>query len=146
MSLIKLRDNDIFGIDRLFDDVLSTWKTPLWSDPLASDSNIVNYRDPIDMKTYEDGSFKYSFDVPGFSKNDIDIELDEDNMLLNIKSKSIEKSENESRQRHVSYRISLPEQTDIKGLEATCQDGILSIHGRTIPKQEAKNVKKIKIK
>lgn len=84
----------------------------------------------------------YFFEVPGFSKEDINITVDKNNLTI-----SSEKTQNTE----LGYELEpfkktywLPEQYDLNKLEATFNNGVLKIK---IPiKQSETNIKRIEIK
>lgn len=108
------------------------------------------FREPlIDMEETED-ELKVTVELPGISKEDIDIDVTEDTITIKAKRKeAIEEKKKGFYRVERSYRgfyrkIGLPCNVIPEKAEASYKDGILII---TLPKTEKKAVtKKIKIK
>lgn len=121
------------GIDRLFDemhDVERQWKFNPACDVEESDSY-----------------YLVSFDLPGISKDDVKIELVDNQLTVSGERKAETKDRNSQ---HVVERFygtfqrsfMLPVAVDAHKVEASYQDGVLRI---AVPKAEAAKPKQIKI-
>ncbi|MFB6153466.1 MAG: Hsp20/alpha crystallin family protein [Halodesulfurarchaeum sp.] len=91
----------------------------------------------VDVEDYGD-EFQVTADLPGFTKSDLDVELSENR--LRIAAEHEEESESEEPERYVrrerrtqsvSRTITLPEEVDDEGVEATFRNGVLTV---TLPK------------
>lgn len=90
------------------------------------------------------------FELPGFSKDDIDVSVENDQLIISA-SKSEEKGESDKKwlKKEISRgqyerRITLPENVNVEKISAESKDGILFL---SIPKVEiVDKVKKISIK
>lgn len=95
----------------------------------------------------EKGShYLLSMDVPGFSKDDLKIEV-QDNQLHIYGEKNEERKESKGKRFESSYGsieqwLTLPQNTKSETLEAQVEHGVLRI---AIPKTEASQAKQIKI-
>ena len=127
-----------------FNDILNNLETTQQKGVIASFLPAVNTRD-------EDDAYYVEVDLPGVSKDDIDITT-EDNVLTisgERKLKNETKEEDyykvESSYGKFSRSFALPEKVDINKIEAKNENGVLEI---VIPKvkEEEKKPKKIKIK
>lgn len=85
-----------------------------------------------------DDSYLYEKVVPSLTKDDINIEL-EDN-ILNISSEKKEEGDYHWSYRSFSEQITLGNNVDNDNIESSLKNGILSI---TIPKKEIKSNKKL---
>ncbi|NNF32461.1 MAG: Hsp20/alpha crystallin family protein [Saprospiraceae bacterium] len=99
----------------------------------------------VNVKEY-DNQFIVDVAVPGYDKNDIHINLDQDHLIISSERKG-EKDLN-FKIREFNYgtfnrKFRLPEDVDVENITASFKDGILSIH---IPKAEEVKPRKIDIK
>ena len=83
--------------------------------------------------TVDDDELKMSFDVPGFSKKDLDISVE--NSVIYIKGKT------DTREISKQYKVGLD--WDLSKTDATVYNGVLNI---SIPKLEERKKKVIEIK
>lgn len=112
--------------EQLVNDLLRDGNLHMWNRPHPSDYFNRNMK-------IEDDVLSMEFDVPGLSKKDISVKV-EDNIL------SIA-GENDSRTFNKSYKIS--EDWDVSKTSAETNDGVLTI---SIPKLEEKKAKVIEVK
>jgi len=150
MAIIKRRPEgewDPFGfltdfrseIDRVFDRSLAPWKFVVPSEKFWNPA----------MDVYQDkDKVVVQAEVPGLSKDDIDVSLEGDVLTIQGEKKE-EKEEKEKRYHRVerSYGyfqrvVELPAPVDAKGIKADFKDGVLKI---TLPKKEEAKPKSIKI-
>jgi len=112
-----------------------------------------------DYEFYEhDDEYVLDFDVAGFSKDDLNVEINEKDgyKILTIKAQKkigdINKKKKDKRyicksaklgKSEINFFTDLPEDIDIKKVSSTVKDGILTIR---FPRIKAKNSKTIKIK
>ena len=117
------------------------------------DWNLPVYRDSIwnpavDVKENE-GSFVLTADIPGLTKKDVKISIN--NRVLNLHGERKEEKENEDgkfyyRERHIgsfSRSFQLPETVNEDGIQASFRNGVLSIE---LPKLEESLPKDLEIK
>ena len=118
--------NDIFGLDELLD---------AWMDMVQAASQIDNVRQPIMAKPKHEGTMSYedrdkdivfTIDMPGVSKKDIDI---------NIEEHSIKVSAENGGKRKYNYSRKFKPAVDTESAKATFTNGVLDI---TVKKLEAK--------
>ena len=92
--------------------------------------------------------FRVTADLPGFSKEDVNIEVGEDSILIHAKKSMSEEEKNKNyiRQERTSQtfyrRVQLPEKVKSDDAKASLNNGILEI---TLPKKEPKETKKLQI-
>ena len=111
-------------------------------------SELMDFRTPaVDIRETEDQIIVHA-DIPGFSKQEIDIEIAGDRLKIKAESK-VEKEEEKkgyhSRERSYKgfYReIKLPKATKPEESKASYRDGVLEI---TLPKTEEEKGKKLEI-
>lgn len=96
----------------------------------------------------EEKSFAISLDMPGFGKEDIDIEVKDNHLIVTGERKSASKTEKNnvlrSERRYGKYSrvFSLPQNLKIDAIEARYENGVLDIR---VPKEEKSQPKKIQI-
>jgi HSP20 family protein len=92
--------------------------------------------------------YKLTVDLPGFNKEDVDIEVTEDAVTIQAKKtvSEEEKKKNYVRQERASQayyrRVPLPELVVSDDAKACINDGILEV---TLPKKEPKKSKKLAV-
>lgn len=119
-TMLSLRN---YPFDDLFDLIDSSFNYDSKNDYLLSEEN---------------DSYLISLSVPGISKKDIEIKLDDN--LIDI-SYDRKKSDNKSKfTKTFNKKFKLPEDSDIKNINAKSEDGILTI---TIPKIEIKKTNRV---
>jgi HSP20 family protein len=125
-------------MDRLFDVAF-----PTLSSVLANEVNEF----PIDL--YRDkNSFVVRAELPGFRKEDLNVEVADGILTVTGHQKSGEpaaKEEEEmtaTQERRVSRSIPLPEQVQLENIQAQYQNGVLTV---TLPKQEEVKPRQIAI-
>lgn len=97
--------------------------------------------------TETEGSFELHVSLPGFKKEDIHIELDENKLTVSGERKLEKKEDNkkyhlvETEYGSFSRTFTLPKNTKTNSIEANYKDGILQL---SIPKEE-KEIKKQQI-
>jgi HSP20 family protein len=128
-------------IDRYFDEPF--FATPqLWSQRSGSNSL------PLDV-IEEDGEYIVKASVPGVNPEDVEITLTDN--VLTIKGEMKQEDERDESNYHVRERrsggfmrqIALPTTVDPEKVEATNENGVLTLH---LPKSEAAKPKKIAVK
>jgi HSP20 family molecular chaperone IbpA len=127
-NLVKHSNRYNNGYDGLFTDF---WPSLFGPRHLLSDSFVDDEK--ISTETLDDKHI-YHFEVPGFAKEDLEIELD--NSLLVIKGKKDK--------REVSYTLKVNDSlVDQENIEAVCLNGILSV---TFPRKKEKIRRPILVK
>jgi HSP20 family protein len=115
--------------ERLFDD--------FWPSPSSQRENAWS---PLSEVEEEGDHFMLSMEVPGMSREDLKIEVVNNQVMISGEKKSKDKSFSESRKFHRSF--SLPTHVDAEKIEAQCQDGILKVY---VPKAENAKPRQIQI-
>ena len=97
----------------------------------------------------QNGNYQLKAELPGINKENIEVEVGENEILLKAKTEKQEEQKGKTYRSEFRYgeytrRISLPSNVDSSRAKAEYKDGILSI---TVPKanKEEENIKKIKI-
>lgn len=137
-------------MDRLFDDLRSGFENYMITPrQLSSDAMRTPAVDLID-----DGkSYKLNAELPGIKKEDINIEVSENDVEISAETKEEKKEEDEKsgyikRERRYSKfyrRVPLPEKVDSEKVEAEMKDGILTVRLPKVAPPE-KKARKIGVK
>ncbi|CAG8534938.1 4699_t:CDS:2 [Paraglomus occultum] len=132
-------------LDRLFDQFIRDLGTTRRGRRQGGGQR--KYVPSIDL--YEqDNEYIVTAELPGLDKNDINVEVRENSLILSGEAKRHEKyAQNkahiqERRWGRFSRTIDLPKEIKSTAIEAKYKDGVLEL---TIPKSEAAQPKKIKI-
>lgn len=147
MTLVKwnggLRSPSLFPRTSLFDDFFSDWPFDGGSEELQTE-----WVPAANIKE-TDKKFALELSVPGYTKKNIHVEVDSDDMLiLTGEREEVSKEELDKYNRrefsHGSFKRSfkLPETIDQSKVTAKCQDGVLFVE---LPKKEV-SIKKTKVK
>ena len=129
------------NIDRMFEDVLTPFAD------MQIEQNL-DFMPPVDIDE-TNTHFMMGFDLPGVSKNDVSIEVRDNQLVISGERKEEhERKEGRRRATEVCYgafqrMFTLPASVDANKVEATFQDGVLHI---AIPKVEATQPKQIPIR
>ena len=78
-------------------------------------------------------AYHATFALPGVTKNDVEIELD--NSVLTVNGKVSRKSDNSQSETTFNRSITVPDGVKTDGISASMQDGLLTV---TMPKSEDK--------
>jgi HSP20 family protein len=150
MLVTRYNPNSQFSDFRRGFDILNTMLNELTvpnnNDRFQSDFNpSVNTRE---------GEFAYHIevDLPGMKKDDIDIQIEDNNLIISgeRKIKKELKEENyykiESSYGKFKRSFSLPEDVDLENIHASSTDGVLEVVVPKLEKEKIEKTKKIKIK
>lgn len=103
---------------------------------------------PVDVRE-TDSSYVFAAELPGLTKDDVEITLEDNLLTLSGEREVVEKSETETYHRiersqgKFSRSFSLPSQVDSTKVAATFQDGVLTIE---VPKSEQAKPRRIEIR
>ena len=144
MTLVKWTPNPLSIFDEMNHMVRNVFNDD-WNLPVYRDSI---WNPAVDVKENE-GSFVLTADIPGLTKKDVKISIN--NRVLNLHGERKEEKENEDgkfyyRERHIgsfSRSFQLPETVNEDGIQASFRNGVLSIE---LPKLEESLPKDLEIK
>lgn len=130
------------AMNHLFDDFWNPMDGAFFRD-LDSRSNFIPSCDIEETKD----NYLYTFDIPGMRKEDIKVEVLNNMLTISGERKSEQKDKNNSRYMERSYgqfqrSMSLPSTVNAEKVEATYEDGVLSIQ---IPKEETEKPRQITV-
>ena len=128
-----------------FQDWMSDLMTPAWADEAEPASTMWAPRLDF-MET--DGAYEMQVDLPGLTKDDISIDVDERRLVVHGQREETTRDEEanmlrlERRFGRFYRSLALPEAAEPHRAEATFHDGVLTVR---IPKSETKKPTKISI-
>ncbi len=85
----------------------------------------------------KDGAYLF-FEAPGFNKSNLKVEME--NGTLHIEGERTYKMEGESRTKSISKKFNIGEGYDPNSVEATIEDGLLTVFVPNFKKQEKKRI------
>jgi HSP20 family molecular chaperone IbpA len=85
----------------------------------------------------KDGAYLF-FDAPGFNKTNLKVEMESG--VLHIEGKRIYKLNNEEKTKTVSKQFKIGDDYDASSIEATIEDGLLTVFVPNYKKQEKKRI------
>lgn len=97
----------------------------------------------------DENKYKISLDIPGIAKDELKVEFEKNRLTISGERKIAEEKEtkgfirNERRYGKFARTFTLPESVDSNKIEATHQDGVLTIH---VPKTDEVKPKLIDVK
>lgn len=127
MILSNRELNDIF--DSILNNSGSYYKTSLVSKNGTEENYEVNHT--------KDGAYLF-FEVPGFNKNNLKVEME--NGILHIEGKRTYKLNGEEKSKSVSKQFQIGKEYDASQIEATVEDGLLTVFVPNFKKQEKKRI------
>ena len=121
-----------------FDHLFGSRSAPIWGSQCAS-GGLSSLATPVDL--FEDESNFYArLELPGRSKGDIELELEDSVLTLSLKLEP-EEGEEEGKSR-ILRALSVPDGVDQASVSATLEHGVLTV---TLPKTEASKPRQIEI-
>jgi HSP20 family protein len=137
------RFNNFNGFDNLFDLFFNKSELPDCSAKPKANSPSLNAKE-------DEKQIVLSFELPGFSKDDINISLEDNELVVSAEHKEAKENKDAkwlrkeiSTGRYVR-RLSLPESINTNKISAESNNGILTVSIPKVPKEET--VKKIAVK
>lgn len=132
--------SDVERLRRMLDQTFGSFGLPA----LATES--VGWAPPVDIEEQDD-AYVIEAEVPGVTKDDVNIELISNELMITGEIKERErKGILRKRTRRIGrfeYRVRLPEQVDPDNVEAKLTDGVLSVR---VPKNEQAERRRIQVK
>ncbi|NCP72277.1 Hsp20/alpha crystallin family protein [archaeon] len=131
-------------MDSLFDDFVYSQKPYLLSGSKKDENSLTsleNYREPVCDVKEDNDKYNLSLEIPGSKKEDIKINVNDNNLEIKVEHKSEEKKEDKekgyysySKSYSGFYRsFSLPRNIDKDNIDAEYKDGVLHLK---LPKKE----------
>jgi len=125
-------------LDRTVDRLFRTWMGPV-------SFSEFNWHPTVDVGETND-EVVVKAEMPGMSKDDIEINVEDNQLILSGEKKQEQKDTNYYRveRSYGAFRriFTLPARVDVSKVKATYQDGVLTVR---VPKSEAAKARKIEI-
>jgi HSP20 family protein len=132
--------SDVERLRRMLDQTFGSFGLPA----LATES--VGWSPPVDIEEQDD-AYVIEAEVPGVKKDDVNIELISNELMVTGEIKERERDgilrKRTRRIGRFEYRVRLPEQVDPDNVEAKLKDGVLSVR---VPKHEQAERRRIQVK
>jgi HSP20 family protein len=132
--------SDVERLRRMLDQTFGSFGLPA----LATES--VGWAPPVDIEEQDD-AYVIEAEVPGVKKDDVNIELISNELMITGEIKEREREgilrKRTRRIGRFEYRVRLPEQVDPDNVEAKLKDGVLSVR---VPKHEQAERRRIQVK
>jgi HSP20 family protein len=132
--------SDFERLRRMLDQTFGSFGLPA----LATES--VGWAPPVDIEEQDD-AYVIEAEVPGVKKEDVNIELISNELMVTGEIKEREREgilrKRTRRIGRFEYRVRLPEQVDPDNVEAKLKDGVLSVR---VPKHEQAERRRIQVK
>ena len=126
-----MRDNfDIFdGFDNIFDDIERTVRGYFGSfaKALPYDSkSLTTHRTPVTKLDETEKEIRLNYEIPGFDKKDIDLELLSNNRIK-VSAEKKEETKNKKSYSKFYREITLPSEINPDNVNATYKNGVLEV-------------------
>jgi HSP20 family protein len=132
--------SDVERLRRMLDETFGSFGLPA----LATES--VGWAPPVDIEEQDD-AYVIEAEVPGVTKDDVNIELVSNELMITGEIKEREREgilrKRTRRVGRFEYRVRLPEQVDPNNVEAKLTNGVLSVR---VPKHEQAERRRIQVK
>jgi HSP20 family protein len=132
--------SDVERLRRMLDQTFGSFGLPA----LATES--VGWAPPVDIEE-QDNAFVIEAELPGVQKDDVNIELVANELMITGEIKEREREgifrKRTRRIGRFEYRVRLPEQVDGENVEANLKDGVLTVR---VPKREQAERRRIQVK
>jgi len=132
--------SDVERLRKMLDQTFGSFGLPA----LATES--VGWAPPVDIEEQDD-AYVIEAELPGVSKDDVNIELVSNELTITGEIKEREREgilrKRTRRIGRFEYRVRLPEQVDPDKVEAKLADGVLSVR---VPKHEQAERRRIQVK
>ena len=121
-------------INRLFEDILGNDSTYHYKNSVISKTNgDENY----EFNNTKDGAYLF-FEVPGFNKTNLKVEMED--VVLHIDGKRTYKIDGKEKTKVINKQFKIGTNYDPSQIEATVEDGMLTVFVPNFKKQEKKRI------
>jgi HSP20 family molecular chaperone IbpA len=129
------------NLDRIFDSFLNE-NNGMYKTYKIVSSNQNEKIDDYEMNVVKDGAY-FQFEVPGFNKENLDVLIEGSELVIEGTRKY--KMNGEEKEKLVNRRIELNNLYDPSIIEATIEDGILTVYIPSFKKETLKKKNKINL-
>lgn len=138
-------------IDRLFNEAFNGFPSMFYNNPGWPDMTSLALKPSIDIKDTDD-NYMVSIEVPGVSRDDVDIRVDGNLMTITGEKKQEKKEEKENYQcierqyGRFERMLTLPQDADADHIDAKFRDGILTVRIKRKALMAGKDSRKVEVK
>lgn len=123
-----------YELNRMFDEILGGNTNSFYKTSITSKSQL---EENYEVTNTKDGAYLF-FEAPGFNKTNLKVEM-EDGVLI-INGKRTYKLNDEEKTKCISKQFKIGEGYDPSSIEATIEDGLLTVFVPNFKKQEKKRI------
>lgn len=121
-------------LNRIFDEILGGNSNNFYRTSIVkTNSDEENY----EINQTKDGAYLF-FDAPGFNKENLKVEMEDG--VLSIQGKRVYKLNGDEKTRKISKEFKIGKEYDPSQVEATIEDGLLTVFVPNFQKQEKKRI------
>lgn len=123
-----------YELNKIFDEILNGNSKVHWKTSVLNKNNIdENY----EVNQTKDGAYLF-FDAPGFNKDNLKVEIEDG--VLHIEGKRTYKLNDEEKTKIISKEFKIGKEYDSSEIEATIEDGLLTVFVPNYKKKEKKRI------
>lgn len=123
-----------YELNKIFDEILGANSNSFYRSSIVSKNN---GEENYEVNHTKDGAYLF-FDAPGFNKTNLKAEM-EDGMLF-INGKRTYKLNGEEKTKTINKEFKIGDGYDASSIEATIEDGMLTVFVPNFKKQEKKRI------
>lgn len=129
-------------MDRIFDQFFNDNGTGMYKTYKLVSANQNQSIDDYEINIVKDGAYIH-FEVPGFNKNNLDVLIEGSELVIEGSRKY--KMNGEEKQKEINRRVELNNLYDPTTVEATVEDGLLTVYIPSFKKETQKRKNRINL-
>lgn len=130
------------NLDRIFDQFFNDNGTGMYKTYKLVSANQNQSIDDYEINIVKDGAYIH-FEVPGFNKNNLDVLIEGSELVIEGSRKY--KMNGEEKQKEINRRVELNNLYDPTTVEATVEDGLLTVYIPSFKKETQKRKNRINL-
>ncbi|MEN9327121.1 MAG: Hsp20/alpha crystallin family [Bacteroidota bacterium] len=130
------------NLDRIFDQFFNDNGTGMYKTYKLISANQNQSIDDYEINIVKDGAYIH-FEVPGFNKNNLDVLIEGSELVIEGSRKY--KMNGEEKQKEINRRVELNNLYDPTTVEATVEDGLLTVYIPSFKKETQKRKNRINL-
>ena len=130
------------NLDRIFDQFFNDNGTGMFKTYKLISANQNQSIDDYEINIVKDGAYIH-FEVPGFNKNNLDVLIEGSELVIEGSRKY--KMNGEEKQKEINRRVELNNLYDPTTVEATVEDGLLTVYIPSFKKETQKRKNRINL-
>lgn len=121
-------------LNRIFDDILGGDTNSFYRSSVVTKKQV---DENFEINNTKDGAYLF-FEAPGFNKTNLKVEMEDG--ILSINGQRNYKLNGEDKTRKISKEFKIGKEYDPSQIEATIEDGLLTVYVPNFKKQEKKKI------